>query len=424
MKKKVLLSSIATIALCLCLIAGSTFALFTSGDEVNISVTAGQVKLTANVVDGSLKTWSLYETEKDARYDGLFANSGTAEFDTDKSLLIQRMTPGDVAKFTVHVENESNVNIRYRVRMMSEAVDAQTTNLTPALVTNAYIDGNIYPVTGRENVTAWRYIDANVVIEDIDITVTFPNTDDSISTDNRDNKYQNAAARMYFVIEAVQGNANPDTPGDDGFVVLTNDSVASLYNPSNKEMIFNGEGETVNLTDSKNGLWGSATVELADITTFANVKLDATGQKSEGSVFSDLDDGEDVTLILADNATVMAKNGDFGIWSAMGSNGESFTLMIDDSSSIAVSGDTAAVLVQGWEGTTANIVLNGSASQCLKLSNGATGFMFFGNDGQKIVANMYVNSDADMNAYSGLIQAEDAIVHWFVNGTYVKTVNY
>ena len=47
MKKKILLSSILTIALCLSIIAGSTYALFTSSADVNVAVTAGNVELTA-----------------------------------------------------------------------------------------------------------------------------------------------------------------------------------------------------------------------------------------------------------------------------------------------------------------------------------------------------------------------------------------
>ena len=56
MKKKVLLSSIATIALCLCLIAGSTFALFTSQDNVNIAVTAGEVEMVAGIAITSVES--------------------------------------------------------------------------------------------------------------------------------------------------------------------------------------------------------------------------------------------------------------------------------------------------------------------------------------------------------------------------------
>ena len=49
MKKKVLLSSILTIALCLSLIGGSTFALFTNQAEVGVVITAGEIDMTADI---------------------------------------------------------------------------------------------------------------------------------------------------------------------------------------------------------------------------------------------------------------------------------------------------------------------------------------------------------------------------------------
>ena len=45
--KKVLLTSIVTIALCLCLIAGSTFALFTDTKTTSIVVSSGKVEMVA-----------------------------------------------------------------------------------------------------------------------------------------------------------------------------------------------------------------------------------------------------------------------------------------------------------------------------------------------------------------------------------------
>ena len=95
MKKKILLSSIVTIALCLCMIAGSTFALFTDDATNNVAVTSGTVDITATL--GDLQLYSIkdavpgehtgyvenvfgetyfYTTEKvDA-----FLNGGTADF--------------------------------------------------------------------------------------------------------------------------------------------------------------------------------------------------------------------------------------------------------------------------------------------------------------------------------------------------------
>lgn len=73
MKKKILLSSVLTIALCFCLIAGSTYALFTSETEVNIAVTAGKVQISATIND-TLQVKSLDTEFHEAK---VFSNGGT-----------------------------------------------------------------------------------------------------------------------------------------------------------------------------------------------------------------------------------------------------------------------------------------------------------------------------------------------------------
>lgn len=57
MKKNIILSSVLTILLCVSLIAGSTFALFTSESSVNIAVTAGNVEVVATI-DENLELYS------------------------------------------------------------------------------------------------------------------------------------------------------------------------------------------------------------------------------------------------------------------------------------------------------------------------------------------------------------------------------
>ena len=112
MKKKILLSSILTIALCLSLIAGSTFALFTSESKVNIAVTSGKVEMLASVSD--LATWSLEDDKSLAgRMDGTFTQGGNVTF-TDSVLSINKIIPGDKVSFLVTGTNNSNVTIMYR----------------------------------------------------------------------------------------------------------------------------------------------------------------------------------------------------------------------------------------------------------------------------------------------------------------------
>lgn len=99
MKRKTLISSILTIALCLSLIAGSTYALFTSQDEVNIAVTSGKVSVEAVILNNTLTTSSL-----DVAQNQGFANGGTALFtDSDNQKLeLTNMTPGDKVEFHQH----------------------------------------------------------------------------------------------------------------------------------------------------------------------------------------------------------------------------------------------------------------------------------------------------------------------------------
>ena len=71
-KKKILLSSVMVIALCLSLIAGSTFALFTSESKVNIAVTSGKVDVKASITDLSVYSAKSDDeiTETDEYYAG------------------------------------------------------------------------------------------------------------------------------------------------------------------------------------------------------------------------------------------------------------------------------------------------------------------------------------------------------------------
>ena len=49
-KSKTFVGALLSIALCVSLIAGATFAIFTSESKVNIAVTSGTVKVTAEVM--------------------------------------------------------------------------------------------------------------------------------------------------------------------------------------------------------------------------------------------------------------------------------------------------------------------------------------------------------------------------------------
>lgn len=204
MKKKVLLSSIATIALCLCLIAGSTFALFTSQDKVGIEVTAANVKMTANISDLTLESVEANPNgtivdEFGGKYayktcTGNFINGGTAIFDeSTKTLNLVRVTPGDRVSFNVQGTNESDVTIQYRyiVECVGDALLMGGLNVT--------IDGVAYPALDSYT-SVWTQLQPGQNITPELIVIELPVT--------AGNKYQEKGTSIKITVEAVQGNAD------------------------------------------------------------------------------------------------------------------------------------------------------------------------------------------------------------------------
>ncbi len=249
MKKKTLLTSIASIAMCASLVGGATFALFTDESNVNIAVTSGKVDVEATVVESSLKTWSL--NEENARTDGTFANGGTAVVTDSSTLALNLMTPGDKAAFTVDVTNKSNVAIQYRVKMTAEG------ELAPALVANATMgesDAKQSFVAG--GATTWTYVGAKEEIADIDISIEFPNTDNSISVNNADNAYRDKKASITITVEAVQGNAETSSVlASDGKSYKTLDEAIDAAEP----------GTTINLSGAHNVTGAAGTSQVRDL---------------------------------------------------------------------------------------------------------------------------------------------------------------
>ncbi len=187
MKKKALLSSLLTIALCFSLIAGSTYALFTSTSEINVAATSGTVSVQANILESTLET-SSFDV---AQAQGTFECGGTAKFDGDRKLNLDNVIPGDSAKFTIRVTNNSNVTVQYRVKWAVEG------ELAGALVATA--GGNKIGTS----IAAWEVwnipASEDEKVKDIEIVVSLP--------EDVGNDYQNKSASITFIVEAVQGNA-------------------------------------------------------------------------------------------------------------------------------------------------------------------------------------------------------------------------
>ena len=192
--KKVLFSSILTIALCLSLIAGSTFALFTDEQEYTISANSATVDFTATILKDTLalKTLMPSATYEDPQGDepgedaAKFENGGTAFFDGEL-LKLNLMTPGDHVTFNIKLVNNSNVDVKYNVTKLVTGGTALVNALQISVKEGA---------TDATNYIDWATTDSNEKI--LTVTVWLP--------ENAGNECQHTSATIDFTVFAVQGN--------------------------------------------------------------------------------------------------------------------------------------------------------------------------------------------------------------------------
>jgi len=275
MKKKVLLSSIMTIAICLCLIVGSTFALFTDTAKVNIAVTAGDIDITASV--DALELYSVKATDGGSIADEFggsyeyagpltgFANGGSASFENG-ILTLDKITPGDKVSFQIMGANASDITVQYRY--IIECISGE--ELMRGLV--VYVNGSTTGYSAMRSYTsAWMTLTADKSnLDTIPVTVELPV--------NAGNEYQEKSVEIRMVVEAVQGNADVD--GDTAVVTFLDGSNKLLGNVS--EMVNVAEGQDVALDLDQNTINGSVynygTVEISN----GKIEIDNVGLDNFG----------------------------------------------------------------------------------------------------------------------------------------------
>ena len=218
MQKKVLLSSILVIALCLSAIAGSTYALFTDKAETSIAITSGDVEVTATMKLGKIYSAVANDTkindylvdeygqfykhvEQDA---GVFLNKGTAAVE-DGKLVVTNITPGDKFDAQIEITNKGNVDMVYRYRIDTDDKLAEAMVITTNDINNGKqsVHGGVTSHTSEwatAVVAPGQTVYVNLSFE-LPVYVG--------------NEYQSEVAEgkimkltYDIVVEAVQGNAN------------------------------------------------------------------------------------------------------------------------------------------------------------------------------------------------------------------------
>ena len=204
-KRSVIITAILAMIMCASLVAGATFALFTSSSSVNIAVTSGNVEVTASVVN----IQKSYVDDKGETVNGkLF--SGDATFDEEAhTVTLSNVLPKDTVKFKVEVVNRSNVAIKYRMVMSLVEDNGLFSSLDITL------DGKKF--YGYTSGTKYARLEAEQQIADIPVVISLPEG----ATCN------NTACKLTYKVEAVQGNASvedfPEVPENTLAVNTTED---------------------------------------------------------------------------------------------------------------------------------------------------------------------------------------------------------
>ena len=295
-KSKTFLGAVLSIALCVSLIAGATFAIFTSESKVNIAVTSGTVKVTAEI--GDLTTYSgvnITGTADDVleptTANGTFTNGGTATKEGN-TIVLNNITAGDKVKFPVTVTNGSNVTVKYRMRVSYANDNGLFSQLKMKI--GEYTNGTI---------TAWEELQPGSAPMTLACSIELP-TSATLQTGKCD---------ISLLVEAVQGNAavtDENYPASDnaslkqemkkgGNVELANDILVEDTIVAEKETKLDMKGKTIantaDLWNESTGAWSLVSARGAD----AKITVDGNGKfaAKENDCFAvDVQDGATVTI--------------------------------------------------------------------------------------------------------------------------------
>ena len=206
-KSSIIIASLASIAVAGSLIAGATYALFTSKSETNIAVTSGKVDVVATLEKVEIYSPTLIAADGLSVIDGanaasgdVFANGGKATF-TDNSLTLDKVTPGDKVTFKINVTNYSNVETKYKTKLSLLDGDEILFNMLSLKDTS---DTTGHEICSYE--TNWKDLDPTT--DEANGTLTISDEYSLELPIAAGNIFQNRTCSIGFSVEAIQANAS------------------------------------------------------------------------------------------------------------------------------------------------------------------------------------------------------------------------
>ncbi len=271
--KTIMLSALAAVAFG-GIAAGTTYALFTSEADANVTVAAGKVAVKAEIQN--LKLYSLDaesgEVAELASADA-FTNGGTVAI-SGTNVSLSNITPGDKVEFELKVANESTVAIKYRT-VIESLTDA-------GLFSGLNIKINSNEFDGERAASDYQKLEVGSEPIVIPVSIELPS--------DAGNDYQEKSCSISCRIEAVQGNAvgyPMDVSTVDDFkaaleagepVSLVDDIELDSTIGVTKDVVIYGNGKTLKAAAGSSQRIMNINSLSEDVTvSLTNVNLDAPG---------------------------------------------------------------------------------------------------------------------------------------------------
>lgn len=372
-KRNVVVSAVMAIVVCISLIAGATFALFTSESTVNIAVTSGKVSVVASMAVTDVYSPTAIDmsgavTDPTNAADvatATFANGGTAIVTGGgNSLTLANMTPGDKASYTISIQNNGNVETLYRYGYSVVASgEGHTTEEAYKLYQGLIFQfGSVTTANVAMYRSAWATLSSSATISG---SIQMPTT--------AGNQLSALSATIVFTVEAVQGNADVTGSPEQSFPIVTASQAESmLENATENSTITVATTETVQLPTlgtGKNGL----TLTGADRET---TKLETNATQISAN---------DVTI---SNATIQGQ-GAAGNTGALNINGNNTTIDSVDFVGQGTGGDIGIAVSTGASNT-------GTVIKNSTITNAFRGIQFWKLSGDSVIEDCKI----EINGYT------------------------
>lgn len=301
-KKTAIAAAILVVVMCAAIIAGATFALFTSTVTNDINVNTGDIKVTGSLTLDEAWSQSEEGAKTNATVSGNSATvqqGGTVSVDSETgAITFNKISLGDGAKFTLSLNIVNSIRAKYAVELQV-AEGADSTFLKDNLKV-AFGDSEAALSENAATVSDWKVLEINESGTQVDITFTIslPWTSTGIDAEGAQ------SIKLQLVTKAVQANASSgkdfETGDGTGYDTITEaiqnakdgDTVMINANnitmPSLEELTAATEGKKITISgkgsDSSTGtkITGTSNVYVPANVTLENVYSQKMIQAVEG----------------------------------------------------------------------------------------------------------------------------------------------